>query len=315
MSPGGQGSAVIKLLVCCAQRWRVCCTQRWRVRSGHRVCAVLDCWREGIARQRLPVQCLLPYIRAYSVCSWHTDGHTRRRKWGVHLQLQDEREGGEEGKRQEYGREHVLHMRAQKPNKSGHEYECNYTIEYTTARYAKKRKFSTLSLRSAVENGSISPSEKEFLAKLRPALQTTTHDFVQKKKKRKWKNKRKWIIFNGWTKWKSWKFSFPRNARIHGSRHRAPMPWRQQSRTAQTRGTRMTRQRAEDQQLFNCTSVTTWAHRGFLSKRRELVMSSFKWTELCFFFCFSLGSFCSKWWEFLRCPASSSACLSDSWLE
>ena len=23
-------------------------------------------------------------------------------------------------------------MRAQKPNKSGHEYECNHTIEYTT---------------------------------------------------------------------------------------------------------------------------------------------------------------------------------------
>ena len=25
-----------------------------------------------------------------------------------------------------------VHMRAQKPNKSGHEYECNHTIEYTT---------------------------------------------------------------------------------------------------------------------------------------------------------------------------------------
>ena len=40
--------------------------------------------------------------------------------------------GGEKGKRQEYRREHVLRMRAQKPNKSGHEYECNHTIEYTT---------------------------------------------------------------------------------------------------------------------------------------------------------------------------------------
>ena len=38
---------------------------------------------------------------------------------GVHLQLQDEREG----KRQEYRREHELRMRAQKANKSGHEYQ------------------------------------------------------------------------------------------------------------------------------------------------------------------------------------------------
>ena len=44
---------------------------------------------------------------------------------------------------------------------------------------------------------------------------------------------RKWTIFNGWTKWKSWKFSFSRNARIHGCKHRAAMPWRQQSRTEQ----------------------------------------------------------------------------------
>ena len=68
----------------------------------------------------------------YCLCSWHKHGHTRRRKWGVHLQLQDEREGEKKGKRQEYGREHVLRMRAHKPNKSGHEYECNHTIEYTT---------------------------------------------------------------------------------------------------------------------------------------------------------------------------------------
>ena len=68
----------------------------------------------------------------YCVCSWHKHGHTRRRKLGLHLQLQDEKERGEKGKRQEYRREHVLRMRAQKPNKSGHEYECNHTIEYTT---------------------------------------------------------------------------------------------------------------------------------------------------------------------------------------
>ena len=67
--------------------------------------------------------------RQYCVCSWHKHGHTRRRKWGVHLQLQDEREG----KRQEYRREHELRMRAQKTNKSGHEYQCKRTMEYTTA--------------------------------------------------------------------------------------------------------------------------------------------------------------------------------------
>ena len=53
-------------------------------------------------------------------------------KLGLHLQLQDERERGEKGKRQAYRREHVLRMRAQKPNKSGHEYECNHTIDYTS---------------------------------------------------------------------------------------------------------------------------------------------------------------------------------------
>ena len=132
---------------------------------------------------------------------------------------------------------------------------------------------------------------------------------------------RHWTIFNGWTKWKSWKFSFSRNARIHGSRHRAgdcchATPWRQQPRSAQARGTWMTRQHTEDRQLYNRTFPTSRAHRGSLSKRRELVLSSLflgellqlvlglvclKWTELCVFFYWSLGSsFCSKWWEFLR---------------
>ena len=32
--------------------------------------------------------------------------------------------------------------------------------------------------------------------------------------------------------------------------------------------------RAADQQLYNSTSLTTWAHRRSLSKRRELVLSS-----------------------------------------
>ena len=88
-----------------------------------------------------------------------------------------------------------------------------------------------------------------------------------------------WTIFSGCMKWKSWKFSFSRNARVHRSWHRAgdpchAMPWCQQSRTAQARGARMTRQRAEDQQLYNRTSLTSWAHRGSLSKWRELVVSS-----------------------------------------
>ena len=52
------------------------------------------------------------------------------------------------------------------------------------------------------------------------------------------------------------------------------MPWRQQSRTAQAYGDRMTCQCAEDQQLYNCPTMTSWAHRGSLSKRRELVLSS-----------------------------------------
>ena len=93
---------------------------------------------------------------------------------------------------------------------------------------------------------------------------------------------REWTIFNGWTKWKSWKFSFSRNARIHGSRHRAAMPWRQQSRTAQARGDRMTRQRAEDQQLYNRPTMTSWAHCGSLSKRRELVLSTLPTRLPCF---------------------------------
>ena len=52
------------------------------------------------------------------------------------------------------------------------------------------------------------------------------------------------------------------------------MPWRQQSRTAQARGAQMSRLSAEDQQLYNRMSLTSRAHRGSLSKRRELVLSS-----------------------------------------
>ena len=35
----------------------------------------------------------------YCVCSWHTHGHTRRRKLGLHLQLQDERKGRRQGEK------------------------------------------------------------------------------------------------------------------------------------------------------------------------------------------------------------------------
>ena len=42
---------------------------------------------------------------------------------------------------------------------------------------------------------------------------------------------------------------------LHGSMHRVAMPWRQQSRTVQARGARKTRRRAEDQQLYNSTSI------------------------------------------------------------
>ena len=78
---------------------------------------------------------------------------------------------------------------------------------------------------------------------------------------------------------KELKISFSRNARIHGSRHQASdcchaTPWRQQPRTAQARGTWMTRQHTEDRQLYNRTFPTSRAHRGSLSKRRELVLSS-----------------------------------------
>ena len=91
--------------------------------------------------------------------------------------------------------------------------------------------------------------------------------------------RKKWTIFNGWTKWKSWKFSFSRNARVHGSRHRASdcchaTPWCQLPRTALARGAWMTRQHTEDRQLYNRTFPTSRAHRGSLSKRRELVLSS-----------------------------------------
>ena len=44
----------------------------------------------------------------------------------------------------------------------------------------------------------------------------------------------------------------------------------------------MTRQHTEDRQLYNRTFPTSRAHRGSLSKRRELVLSSFASSELSF---------------------------------
>ena len=55
---------------------------------------------------------------------------------------------------------------------------------------------------------------------------------------------------------------------------RRPMPWRQQSSTAQARGAQMSCLSAEDQRLYNHTSLTSRAHRGSLSKWWELVLSS-----------------------------------------
>ena len=46
----------------------------------------------------------------------------------------------------------------------------------------------------------------------------------------------------------------------------------------------MTRQHTEDRQLYNRTFPTSRAHRGSLSKRRELVLSSFASSELSFAF-------------------------------
>ena len=98
-------------------------------------------------------------------------------------------------------------------------------------------------------------------------------------------------------KWKSWKFSFSCNVRIHISRHRAGdrchvMPWRQQSRTVQGRGPWMTRP-----QLCNRTSLTSQAHRWSLSKWRELALSSFHCSKKIELLQLALGLFCFKWTE------------------
>ena len=73
------------------------------------------------------------------------------------------------------------------------------------------------------------------------------------------------------------------------------------------RGAWTTRQHTEDRQLYNRTFPTSRSHRGSLSKRRELVLSSLFLGEQNFFSLFS-DSFASSELSF----ASFSACLSIS---
>ena len=74
-----------------------------------------------------------------------------------------------------------------------------------------------------------------------------------------------------------------------------------QSRTVQARGAQMTRQRAEDQQLYNCMSLISWAYRGSLFKQRELVLTILPTHPL---FSFSDS----------RPPVSKVACLNSLYL-
>ena len=60
--------------------------------------------------------------------------------------------------------------------------------------------------------------------------------------------------------------------------------------------------RTADHQLYNCTALTSWAHRRSLSKRRELVLSSLPTPPPPFFFADS------------RPPVSKVACLISLYL-
>ena len=76
------------------------------------------------------------------------------------------------------------------------------------------------------------------------------------------------------------------NTRKQASSRRL-LPWDALAPTAQTaqaRGAWMTRQHTEDRQLYNRTFPTSRAHRGSLSKRRELVLSSLTTPPPPFFF-------------------------------
>ena len=62
----------------------------------------------------------------------------------------------------------------------------------------------------------------------------------------------------------------------------------------------------EDQQLYNRTSLTTWVHRGSLSKRRELALSSL---STPFFFSPILGQRSLKLRVSFPCSCSPPVCI------
>ena len=76
-----------------------------------------------------------------------------------------------------------------------------------------------------------------------------------------------------------------------------------QSRTTQVRGAQMTCQRAEDQQLYNRTSLTSWAHRASLSSEESLCCPACPPPPHPFFF------FADS-----RAPVSKVACLNSLYL-
>ena len=89
------------------------------------------------------------------------------------------------------------------------------------------------------------------------------------------KNVKRMNLFQRLNEVKKFKiFLFAQRANTRKQASSSDAFWRQQSRTAQARGDRMTCQWADNQQLYNCPTMTSWAHRGSLSKRRQLVLSS-----------------------------------------
>ena len=72
-------------------------------------------------------------------------------------------------------------------------------------------------------------------------------------------------------------------------------------------GDRMTCQCGDDQQLYNCPTMTSWAHRGSFSKRRELVLSSLPTRPPLF--SPSLGPQSLTWRVSFPCICSPPACI------
>ena len=153
------------------------------------------------------------------------------------------------------------------------------------SRVARKGKFSTLSLRSAVENGSFSQtatpvaniferSERVENFLFRPMRELTEAGIEQAT-----------VVM-----------------RCHGAN--SPEPRRRAvpgSNTSALCEADTSALCAADQQLFNRTSLTSWAHRGSLSKRRELVLSSLPTPTPLFF---------ADYWP----PVSKVACLISLYL-